>query len=200
MKLKGKLTKWKDAAGYGFITPEHGGEDVFVHIKAFAKSHQRPTLNEGLTYELSSGTDGRPQASNVRREGEKQALGGTTPRIVLAIGFWAILIGLSFNRSLPVVILGVYAALSIVTFFTYAWDKLAANRNWRRVPEANLHGLELLGGWPGGLIAQIVLRHKNRKRSYQLVFWLLVSANCGALAWLLSPFGSILLDKFWAYQ
>ncbi|MFP5341147.1 MAG: DUF1294 domain-containing protein, partial [Gammaproteobacteria bacterium] len=33
---------------------------------------------------------------------------------------------------------------------------------------------ELAGGWPGALVAQQVFRHKTRKLSYQLTFWLIV--------------------------
>jgi uncharacterized membrane protein YsdA (DUF1294 family) len=42
------------------------------------------------------------------------------------------------------------------------------------VSEANLHLLELLGGWPGAFLAQRRLRHKCSKGSYQFVFWLIV--------------------------
>ena len=34
--------------------------------------------------------------------------------------------------------------------------------------------VELLGGWPGALLAQQLLRHKTKKTSYQGVFWLIV--------------------------
>jgi hypothetical protein len=44
------------------------------------------------------------------------------------------------------------------------------------VPEARLHLLELLGGWPGAFLAQRRLRHKCSKHSYQVVFWLIVLA------------------------
>jgi len=42
MRLRGKLTKWKDDRGFGFITPIRGGEQVFVHIKAFTNQLRRP--------------------------------------------------------------------------------------------------------------------------------------------------------------
>ncbi|MCE7524423.1 DUF1294 domain-containing protein [Alloalcanivorax xenomutans] len=41
------------------------------------------------------------------------------------------------------------------------------------------------GGWPGALLAQRVFRHKTRKTSFQVVFYLVVAANLGALGWLL---------------
>lgn len=67
--------------------------------------------------------------------------------------------------------LGCYATvavlMSLATLLVYAWDKRRARRNGWRVPERTLHGLELLGGWPGGLLARRWLRHKSAKRSYR---------------------------------
>jgi len=77
--------------------------------------------------------------------------------------------------------LAVYALMSAVTFVAYALDKRAARTGAWRTPEKVLHLLELAFGWPGALLAQRLVRHKNRKRSYQLVFWLIVALH--ALAW-----------------
>jgi hypothetical protein len=41
--------------------------------------------------------------------------------------------------------------------------------------EVFLHLCELLGGWPGAFLAQYSLRHKNRKVSFQVVFWAIVA-------------------------
>lgn len=64
----------------------------------------------------------------------------------------------------------IYAAVSLITFVVYSWDKRAAARGRSRVPESRLHLLELLGGWPGALIAQHLIRHKNRKMRFQATF------------------------------
>ncbi len=48
--------KWfNNKKGYGFITPDEGGQDVFVHISAVQKAGMR-SLNEGakINYELMS--------------------------------------------------------------------------------------------------------------------------------------------------
>ena len=63
----------------------------------------------------------------------------------------------------------------------YADDKARANRKAWRIPEANLHLAALCGGWPGALAAQHLLRHKNRKHAFQVVFWATVVLNIGAL-------------------
>lgn len=67
--------------------------------------------------------------------------------------------------------------LSVITFGVYAFDKSAAIRGAWRVSEKNLHTLALIGGWPGGLMAQRMLRHKSSKRSFLLVFWLAAIVN-----------------------
>lgn len=81
--------------------------------------------------------------------------------------------------------LALYAVASVVTFAVFAWDKRAAARSARRVPERALHALELLGGWPGALAAMWLLRHKNRKPAYWLVTALIVIAHGAAWALLL---------------
>ncbi|OXY81408.1 DUF1294 domain-containing protein [Oceanimonas doudoroffii] len=70
-----------------------------------------------------------------------------------------------------------YLVLSLVTFGVYWWDKRAARLGQWRVRERTLHGLALLGGWPGAWLARHLLRHKSRKPSFQAVFWFTVLAN-----------------------
>jgi len=81
---------------------------------------------------------------------------------------------------------GWLGGVSVVTFAIYAWDKQRAKQAGGRTPESTLHLLELLGGWPGALLAQQLLRHKNAKRSFQVIFWIIVAAHeYVALDWLL---------------
>ena len=72
-----------------------------------------------------------------------------------------------------------YVVVSLPTFVIYGYDKSAAQKGARRIPEARLHLLELLGGWPGALVAQRVFRHKTRKVSFQIVFWLIGALHVG---------------------
>lgn len=60
--------KWFDAAkGYGFIRPDDGGKDAFVHISAVEQSGLQG-LAEGqkLEYELQPGRDGRMAAGSLK--------------------------------------------------------------------------------------------------------------------------------------
>ena len=74
-----------------------------------------------------------------------------------------------------------YAVLSLLTFAVYGQDKSAAEKHEWRVPEATLHLLGVLGGWPGALVAQQVFRHKTRKLEFQVIFWITVAINLGLL-------------------
>ncbi|MEZ9823063.1 DUF1294 domain-containing protein [Shewanella sp. 10N.286.45.A1] len=52
----------------------------------------------------------------------------------------------------------------------------------------------MLGGWPGALLAQQVLRHKSEKTSFKIVLWLTVVSNIG-LCYLLLISQTELLEK-----
>ena len=60
--------KWFNSTkGFGFIEPEDGGKDAFVHISAVERAGIG-TLNDGqkVTYELVSGRDGKEAAENIQ--------------------------------------------------------------------------------------------------------------------------------------
>jgi uncharacterized membrane protein YsdA (DUF1294 family) len=75
-----------------------------------------------------------------------------------------------------------YAAMSAITFVVFGFDKLAAWRGKRRVPEKTLYLLSLLGGWPGALLAMPVFRHKRRKGSFVAIVVLIVLVHVAAIA------------------
>lgn len=74
-----------------------------------------------------------------------------------------------------------YAVASVACFIAYALDKSAARKGRRRTPERTLLLLGLAGGWPGGLAAQQLLRHKSAKTSFLVKFWLTVFLNLALL-------------------
>lgn len=69
--------------------------------------------------------------------------------------------------KVALVVLGsYYAALSLVAFLTFAWDKWAAREGRRRIPEKRLLCLSWLGGFPGAFVASSAFRHKTQKRPF----------------------------------
>jgi len=78
-----------------------------------------------------------------------------------------------------------YGVASLLALILFGFDKLAARRNSRRVPEATLHLVELLCGVPGALLAQQLFRHKRSKPSFYLVSWAIAALHVAlwALYW-----------------
>ncbi|ARC54698.1 cold-shock protein [Candidatus Riesia sp. GBBU] len=64
-KIKGNVKWFNEAKGFGFITPEDGSKDVFVHFTAI-QSEGFKTLSEGqkVEFDISNGEKG-PSAINV---------------------------------------------------------------------------------------------------------------------------------------
>jgi len=89
----------------------------------------------------------------------------------------------AWTRAHTSLVLVLYGGMSVVTFVAFAWDKLCAKLQRRRVPEAVLHTLELGCGWPGALAGQLLLRHKSEKLSYRVVLWAIVALHLGLLAY-----------------
>lgn len=59
--------KWFNATkGFGFIQPDQGGKDVFLHISALERAGlAAPADGQKISYELESGRDGRSSAGAV---------------------------------------------------------------------------------------------------------------------------------------
>jgi uncharacterized membrane protein YsdA (DUF1294 family)/cold shock CspA family protein len=185
MRRVGKISKWNDERGFGFITSAEGGESVFIHISSLSRRDRRPNVSDAVSYTLAFDAQGRPQANDVQF-----IAGRTSPRpvrqlssagilqIAFAVSFLSALFTLVVLEWLEVSWLVVYFAASIITYGCYAQDKKAAQDGGWRTPESTLHLLSLVGGWPGGLAAQVVLRHKTRKASFLIGFWFTVILNC----------------------
>ncbi|MFT4248935.1 MAG: DUF1294 domain-containing protein [Pseudomonas sp.] len=106
----------------------------------------------------------RRSPSGLRRAGDFAALALVGAHAGLLLLIWR-------DGTLPTWLGALFLMLAAATFLVYAHDKQAAQHEAARVPETRLHLLELAGGWPGALLAQRRLRHKNRKLSYQFGFW-----------------------------
>ena len=209
---RGKLSQWNDEKGFGFITPEDGGQRVFVHIKSFIDRRQRPVGGEDLSYALKL-REGRIQADEVEMFGDdraeavptaqgmretpaRSARSRSAPRprprlrpnykgLLLPTFFMMAVAWTAYVGELPMAILWFYGISSVVTFMAYALDKSAARRGGWRTQESTLHLFALACGWPGAVFAQQILRHKSKKESFRDLFWITVVLNVGALGWLL---------------
>ncbi|MFD0739346.1 DUF1294 domain-containing protein [Lysobacter koreensis] len=202
MEQLGKVQAWHDDKGYGFIAAlgdASAGDRVFFHIRDYERAGRRPQIGELVRYRPARRADGRPRADWVRRAVQAKrpaprTTAGThrvapareipTPVALPLIAAYAAAIAWAIQvERLPTLAAFVLAGLSVAAYIAYAIDKHAAQNGRWRVAESTLHGLEMLGGWPGALLAQRVMRHKTRKARYRVGFWLAVAVNCAALGW-----------------
>lgn len=67
MRQSGTIKFFNTERGFGFITPDEGGKDIFVHITAFERSGlQAPPEGAKVTFETEDDRRGRgPQACNI---------------------------------------------------------------------------------------------------------------------------------------
>lgn len=64
MRYQGKVVKWFDEKGYGFIQNGADAGQIFAHISAFPPGRGKPQIDEAVTFEIAEGEKGQ-QAHNV---------------------------------------------------------------------------------------------------------------------------------------
>ena len=72
---------------------------------------------------------------------------------------------------------GSVGVVSVITLWSYWWDKRQAQEGGWRTPESTLHFLACVGGWPAAFVAQQAFRHKTSKPSFQVTYWAIVAVH-----------------------
>jgi uncharacterized membrane protein YsdA (DUF1294 family)/cold shock CspA family protein len=210
MNKQGTIVRWDAQRGFGFLRSPATDAEVFFHIRDFRGRGVQPAEGLQVDYdEIHVGGRGpramaieplgttRP-APSVRRDAaphlaeprrSKTRAPGASAEIaamlLLVPLYLAALIWATSTSRLAVPVMLCVPLLSVVTFYLYWRDKFAAQRGAWRTPEATLHLAGLAGGWPGGWLAQRLLRHKSNKASFRKVYWGTVVLHWFALvAWL----------------
>ena len=208
-KQQGIVKKWQDDKGFGFIETETGAA-VFFHVSEF-KAQRRPTIGEQVVFTVGQDSQGRLQAkqvqelgfvqqkmaqknSQIRQRNQKRSAqadfeAGQKKRLILGLGFYAILALLAVMQKISWLVVGWYFVLGLITYGMYAKDKAAAQSGEWRTPESTLHLLSILGGWVGAMVAQTYLRHKSQKPEFRMTYYLTVVINLAVLLFIMAGGG-----------
>lgn len=192
-RTKGRLINWSDERGFGFLAPDGGGPDVFVHANAFAKEGRHIEIGHDYEFTLEYGKDGKPKAKNVSALKAPAVnippkvspslwsqIVQRGPKFLVIPAFLFIAAAIASVQPVSTNWLIIYGVASVACFAGYGLDKRAASQKQWRVSETILLLIGLVGGWPGGIIGQEVFRHKTQKRTFRLLFWMSVAINMAA--------------------
>jgi len=180
--LTGRIVKWTDDRGFGFIQPEEGGDTVFVHISGFQSASRRPVEGDVVYFQVDR-RERRTKAHNVHLK--TLPLPDTT---LVAYGVAILCLTVYFLHAFGLIHLGTpikaYLVMSILTFGFYYVDKKRAEAKKWRIHSTTLHVLEGIGGWPGALLAMAMLRHLTRKREHIVILCAIMAIHLTAwLVW-----------------
>jgi len=135
LNQKGSLTVWNDAKGFGFITPEDGGEQVFAHISSYA-GRGRPVSDRRVAYSITKDAQGRLRAARFKYVGAAKVGASFAPGVWVAAAvvlvFFGVLAALFYQGYLPASVLAAYGGVSLVLFVMYWIDKRAAKKDAQR--------------------------------------------------------------------
>ena len=74
----GTVKFFNESKGYGFISPDEGGKDAFVHISAVERAGMRSLReNQRIAYDLQDDNRGKQSAVNLRSADDAEASGDT---------------------------------------------------------------------------------------------------------------------------
>lgn len=179
----GVVVSYDAQKGFGFVRSRaFASNDVFVHVSVIVG---RASLRPGQRVRfLAESTEKGLRATRVE-PGWCGLTPMTLPLLALAIVLIAGIGALVLYEKLSLSFAWL-STISTVTFGIYAWDKRQAKIEGRRVPEAGLLGLALVGGSFGALGAMLTFRHKTNKTAFLVPFAGVMLVQAIAVVWWVS--------------
>ena len=212
MKKQGKVVRWDDQRGFGFIHCNATSQDIFFHIRDCVDGLQPPVHSYVEFEEIHVGGKGPramavramqayPSLSAGRHDKQHHPAKSRTPHVasrrsapqdrpapsamgvgILSLIWLVLLVWGALQNRIPPIALAGAFFINAITYFAYGVDKHAARNRQWRIKEDTLHLFGLAGGWPAARLAQQVLRHKTIKPDFQAMYWLTVWLHLLALS------------------
>jgi CspA family cold shock protein len=91
---KGMLKTWKEDRGFGFIKPDNGGKDIFIHISSLKGVSRRPVTGDVIYYQTTKDSSGKYKAINAKIEGVEIVTNKSGNFRISGKVIWAITLGL----------------------------------------------------------------------------------------------------------
>ena len=106
--------------------------------------------------------------------------------VITVLVWWVFLkLGLHFDDWKIYLLVLYFLTINFTTGILYLWDKIIAGTNITRVPEIILQTMAFLGGSPTALLSQKLFHHKTGKKSFQVVYWLIVLIQAMGVGWII---------------
>lgn len=131
MRYQGKITKWNDEKGFGFVLQNGTHKEVFLHISSLHNRGKRPQVSQLVSFELNSDSSGRQQAVNVsfvatRNQSSDFADTKYNPWFASYIFvFYALVTERTYQGNLPLEYFFVFIGANLLAFLFYYIDKTA---------------------------------------------------------------------------
>ena len=71
MRLKGKVIKWQNDKGFGFIEPINGMPDLFFHENFLLNQSRRPVVGDEVSFEIATNLEKKQRAKRILFRGER---------------------------------------------------------------------------------------------------------------------------------
>lgn len=185
MAISGVVSEWNDQKGYGFISVNDEPIRIVFHIGDLSGHSVRPKVQEKVTFTLAKDGRGNLRATDVHRP--------ITFGFSFALVIWFIttFVASLYLLNYPTFMISYLLLISGTTYSLYALDKVVSNHSRWQIPESLFHLASVLGGWPGAVFAQSLLRHKPISPSFNACFWLSVFLSLTLYTWSLTPNGRV---------
>ncbi len=171
-----EIIDWDPDSGSGYLGLNEQNQLLPLKVMDFEKFHRRPVVGDRVLCDLSYDADFNPVAVDVRLLRAKGLFHGMStawPSLFLVLPIVAFLVaplpasGWHFMAYLFLV--------SAVSFLLYHCDDFRRNGFGKMRADSVLHFLELIGGWPGAILARRKLGVEQADPRYQLFLWLSVA-------------------------